>query len=45
VGRYLIKPIKRLCAGDSVIPAAKHLENKVLPGREMMDEAIEEMLL
>ena len=45
VGKYLTKPIKRIYAHDSVIPAAKHLENRMLPGEKVIEEAIEEMLL
>jgi len=45
VGKYLSKPIKRVYAHDSVIPAAKHLENMVLPSKAAIEQAIEELLL
>ena len=44
-GKYLKRPIKRIVSYDSVIPAAKHLENDVLPNDGMIENAIEEMLL
>jgi pyruvate/2-oxoglutarate/acetoin dehydrogenase E1 component len=45
IGKYLTKPIKRIYAHDSVIPAAKQLENRMLPDEKAIDKAIEEMLL
>jgi acetoin:2,6-dichlorophenolindophenol oxidoreductase subunit beta len=44
-GKFLNKPIKRIYSHDSVIPAAKHLENKILPDKDEIEQAIEEMLL
>jgi pyruvate/2-oxoglutarate/acetoin dehydrogenase E1 component len=43
--QYLAKPIKRLTSFNSIIPAAKHLENKVLPNRETLERLIEEMIV
>lgn len=44
-GNYLQRPIKRISSFNSVIPAAKHLENKVLPNKESIEKLIEETLL
>jgi pyruvate/2-oxoglutarate/acetoin dehydrogenase E1 component len=44
-GQFLNKPIKRLTSFNSIIPATKHLENKVLPSRESIEKIIEDMLL
>ena len=44
-GKFLKRPIKRIVSYDSVIPAAKHLENDVLPNTGLIENAIEEMLL
>jgi pyruvate/2-oxoglutarate/acetoin dehydrogenase E1 component len=44
-GRFLEKPIKRLTSFNSVIPAAKHLENSVLPNKEKIEKIMEEMLI
>jgi pyruvate/2-oxoglutarate/acetoin dehydrogenase E1 component len=41
----LLKPIKRITALDSVIPAARHLEEFVLPNAEIIEASIEEILL
>jgi len=41
----LLKPIRRIMALDSVIPASRQLEEFVLPNTEVIEAAIEGMLL
>lgn len=40
----LIRPIKRITALDSIIPASKQLEDHVLPNSHLIESAMEEML-
>jgi pyruvate/2-oxoglutarate/acetoin dehydrogenase E1 component len=44
-GDCLSRPIKRITSFNSIIPAARHLENKVLPNKEIIEQAIEEIML